>query len=409
MRQSVPPLPHLNLDRYIPGGEIILTDTKENIHPKSELPSSSPMPAEAFTDPILQPEPTFAPSTITPMPPPLPCSVESSLQIPSSTFQSNPTSPTLPSLPSPNLPSISSPLPPSTIASHPIPSKRKSEKPAREPKYQKKEDKSTHLMEGQYGETIVRGRVYTSDKPPLFNHLWTDEEQARLEALLHEYPDEPISSHRWQKIATALGRRTPKQVASRTQKYFIKLAKQGLPIPGRMPNMEVYAKKKEKKKKKVKAEKKSSEGKKNKNSTRDLDYYTAPPVHMSSDDEEDDMSDMHDTEEYKELMKLYQQNPNLKKGEVIVDTSIVTHPGYKCDGCGVEPIVGIRYSCEQCDQVDLCSTCAPKIKLEGNHTPSHRMKMISEAEKIPYYSSDYSASALENLEPNYLDPSYMAT
>ena len=27
------------------------------------------------------------------------------------------------------------------------------------------------------------------------------------------------------------------QVASRVQKYFIKLAKAGLPIPGRMPNV----------------------------------------------------------------------------------------------------------------------------------------------------------------------------
>jgi hypothetical protein len=58
----------------------------------------------------------------------------------------------------------------------------------------------------------------------------------------------------------ALGTRTPKQVramkllyyslmttvnkdfdqvASRIQKYFIKLAKHGLPVPGRMPNLNV--------------------------------------------------------------------------------------------------------------------------------------------------------------------------
>ena len=33
------------------------------------------------------------------------------------------------------------------------------------------------------------------------------------------------------------------QVASRVQKYFIKLAKAGLPIPGRMPNVGNYNKK----------------------------------------------------------------------------------------------------------------------------------------------------------------------
>ena len=33
------------------------------------------------------------------------------------------------------------------------------------------------------------------------------------------------------------------QVASHIQKYFIKLAKAGLPVPGRMPNMAAYASK----------------------------------------------------------------------------------------------------------------------------------------------------------------------
>jgi hypothetical protein len=69
--------------------------------------------------------------------------------------------------------------------------------------------------------------------------LWTHEEQKKLEELLVIYPDEAVASRRWSKIAKALGDRTPKQVASRTQKYFIKLAKLGLPVPGKLPNMEV--------------------------------------------------------------------------------------------------------------------------------------------------------------------------
>lgn len=36
----------------------------------------------------------------------------------------------------------------------------------------------------------------------------------------------------------------PVQVQSRVQKYFIKLAKAGLPIPGRRPNMNAYGTKK---------------------------------------------------------------------------------------------------------------------------------------------------------------------
>lgn len=65
--------------------------------------------------------------------------------------------------------------------------------------------------------------------------LWTCEEQRRLEELLVEYPPEPIEMRRFAKIAKALGNRTPRQVASRLQKYFQKLHAAGLPVPGRIP------------------------------------------------------------------------------------------------------------------------------------------------------------------------------
>lgn len=50
-----------------------------------------------------------------------------------------------------------------------------------------------------------------------------------------EYPPEPIEMRRFAKIAKALGNRTPRQVASRLQKYFQKLHAAGLPVPGRVP------------------------------------------------------------------------------------------------------------------------------------------------------------------------------
>lgn len=64
---------------------------------------------------------------------------------------------------------------------------------------------------------------------------WSTEEQKRLEELLLIYPPEPIELRRFKKIAVALGNRTAKQVSSRVQKYFLKLHKAGLPIPGRIP------------------------------------------------------------------------------------------------------------------------------------------------------------------------------
>lgn len=39
------------------------------------------------------------------------------------------------------------------------------------------------------------------------------------------------------------GNRTPKQVSSRVQKYFIKLLRAGLPIPGRGPKIKLDVKK----------------------------------------------------------------------------------------------------------------------------------------------------------------------
>jgi hypothetical protein len=83
---------------------------------------------------------------------------------------------------------------------------------------------------------LVRGRVYSQKKSVSFNQLWTPEEQAKLEKLLVKYPSEQTEAKRWEKIAKEMENRTPKQIASRVQKYFIKLAKAGLPIPGRMPS-----------------------------------------------------------------------------------------------------------------------------------------------------------------------------
>ncbi len=50
-----------------------------------------------------------------------------------------------------------------------------------------------------------------------------------------------VEMERFRKIARALGNRTPLQVQSRVQKYFIKLQKAGLPVPGRTYNFMQYS------------------------------------------------------------------------------------------------------------------------------------------------------------------------
>jgi len=66
-------------------------------------------------------------------------------------------------------------------------------------------------------------------RPETFNLPWTSSEQHLLEKLLEEIPaGEP---KRWAKISAAMsGKRTPRQVASRVQKYFEKLKRFGVEI-----------------------------------------------------------------------------------------------------------------------------------------------------------------------------------
>jgi len=80
-------------------------------------------------------------------------------------------------------------------------------------------------------------KVKEREKSTTFNKPWTEEEQLRLEELLQKYPGDSNSNEaqRFSKIAKELGNRTVSQVTSRCQKYFIKLQKLGLPIPGRPP------------------------------------------------------------------------------------------------------------------------------------------------------------------------------
>lgn len=94
---------------------------------------------------------------------------------------------------------------------------------------------------GKDGKLLVRGREFNQKKPETFNQLWTPEEQKRLEELLTIYPPEQVEMERFRKIARALGNRTPLQVQSRVQKYFIKLQKAGLPVPGRTYNFSQYS------------------------------------------------------------------------------------------------------------------------------------------------------------------------
>uniref|UniRef100_UPI003AAECFA5 ZZ-type zinc finger-containing protein 3 isoform X2 n=1 Tax=Centroberyx gerrardi TaxID=166262 RepID=UPI003AAECFA5 len=260
---------------------------------------------------------------------------------------------------------------------------------------------------------MIRGRLCHSSKPDTFNQLWTVEEQKKLEQLLLKFPPEEVESRRWQKIADELGNRTAKQVASRVQKYFIKLTKAGIPVPGRTPNMCMYTKKASNKR----------QHHLNKHLYRPSTFLTSyePPVYMEEDDEraayyssvQDPSADDSDEEgvplelrhlpEYKELLEL----KRLKKQKLreIQESAVVQHLGYKCDVCGMEPIQGVRWHCQDCPQdnaVDFCSNCSDCLFKTETHKPNHHLEPVYQSET--FLDRDYCLP--QSTGYNYLDPNY---
>ncbi|KAF9567454.1 hypothetical protein EC968_003255 [Mortierella alpina] len=268
-------------------------------------------------------------------------------------------------------------------------------------------------------------------KPPLYNIPWSDEEQRLLEKLLDEYPDEPVAAQRFQKISAAMGTRTPKQVASRVQKYFIKLVKAGLEAPGRM-NYSLETSKPKSKAAAAGGGSSTTKGKKRKDGpvggdggtskskagrprkkdtvagaetggagsgsgsgtaaikkqrpksllgsgfgrtsgTQYLQYASAPTVFMSDEDDEESVQDM-----------LAMSNSGSTSAAAIPGNGVVAHMGFYCDSCGVDPILGVRHSCIDCEEfggTDLCGPCYNMGTYQGeHHVLSHRFQSIETAD-----------------------------
>uniref|UniRef100_A0A8D0CM28 ZZ-type zinc finger-containing protein 3 n=1 Tax=Sander lucioperca TaxID=283035 RepID=A0A8D0CM28_SANLU len=261
---------------------------------------------------------------------------------------------------------------------------------------------------------MIRGRICHPNKSDTFNQLWTVEEQKKLEQLLVKFPPEEVESRRWQKIADELGNRTAKQVASRVQKYFIKLTKAGIPVPGRTPNLCMYNKKATSKR----------QHHLNKHLYRPSTFLTSyePPVYMDEDDErspyyssvQDPSADDSDEEaipvelrnlpEYKELLEL----KRLKKQtlqEIQEDRAGMLHVGYKCDVCGMDPIQGVRWHCQDCPQdnsVDFCSNCSDCLFKTETHKPNHHLEPVHQSDA--FLDRDYCLP--QSTGYNYLDPNY---
>ncbi|KAI0083793.1 hypothetical protein BDY19DRAFT_1097277 [Irpex rosettiformis] len=110
---------------------------------------------------------------------------------------------------------------------------------ARNKRPTRKIEPSSKLPEASTSKQIIEETAPQDEEPKLdkkgkprpetYKQAWSVEEQHLLERLLDEIPEG--SKNRWAQISKAMnGKRTPRQVASRVQKYYEKLKRFGLDV-----------------------------------------------------------------------------------------------------------------------------------------------------------------------------------
>lgn len=182
------------------------------------------------------------------------------------------------------------------------------------------------------------------------NIPWSDDEKRKLEYLLTVFPEEEIQARRYAKIAAALGTRTGNQVASRVQKLSAKAQRN--------------------KERALKAEASNGADSQTIQLVAELESFFA----ASTDPK------VKESPEYAEYLRLKEQLESIAENPI----NGVLHVGFKCDCCGIEPIIGPRWTCCSCPKevgpVDLCGICVSKGFQTQHHKLFHVMKKIDFSE-----------------------------
>jgi len=227
------------------------------------------------------------------------------------------------------------------------------------------------------------------------------------------------------------------QVQSRVQKYFLKLQRAGLPVPGKLA----------KGKHRLTSKAATSDW------PRTSTFFPGAPVKMMEDAEEDEVlreRDQHvfgnsssagiPNDQFRRpiLNDRYYLEPEDVSDEEGVDEELRStpdyrkliwlkrirreqelesqrtggphvHRGFRCDGCGIDPIVGGRFQCSECiggvDTVDFCCECAPKgLTLNSvSHLADHTLKPVRLKLTHSTLDAEYSVAG----RSGYLDPNFV--
>ena len=71
------------------------------------------------------------------------------------------------------------------------------------------------------------------------------------------------------------------------------------------------------------------------------------------------------------------------------------HDGYECNGCGMTPITGDRYSCRTCVDFDLCSACEAKTNHPTDH-PLSKLRAVVATENCIFCKEQLESNILES-------------
>ena len=151
----------------------------------------------------------------------------------------------------------------------------------------------------------------------------------------------------------------------------------------------------------------------------DNDYYLETE---DVSDEEGVPEELRKSPDYEELMwlKRIRREKELEQREGGIQPT--KHFGYKCDGCGQDPILGGRFTCVDCAKfdhsIDYCCECAPTVSRlksigkEFGHTPDHNFRPVRKRVDSMQWKRKHNGNTrdkdymIEATMGNYLDPNY---
>ncbi|KAB0378318.1 hypothetical protein FD755_009896 [Muntiacus reevesi] len=218
---------------------------------------------------------------------------------------------------------------------------------------------------------MIRGRLCDDTNPETFNQLWTVEEQKKLEQLLLKYPPEEVESRRWQKIADELGNRTAKQHLFKPSTFMTS------------HESPVYM---------------------DEDDDRSCFHSHMNTAVEEASDEESIPIMCRNLPEYKELLQ-FKKFKKQKLQQMQAESGFVQHVGFKCGNCGIEPIQGVRWHCQDCPpeiSLDFCDSCSDCLHETDIHKEDHQLEPVYRPEK--FLDRDYYVS--QGTSYNYLDPNY---